>query len=119
MSVAVLRALKIGRALQPQITKGQHSSYFCGDICAGRTYSSPPWARDANGWNVAAQPNIVRNYHSVSLLMPDGRVWTAVRISKQSRVSKGASKKMQVSAGIRVSIIMKCKSQRVACPAEH
>jgi hypothetical protein len=34
-----------------------------------------------NKWTVLSQPNerasVPRNYHSVSLLMPDGRVWTA------------------------------------------
>jgi hypothetical protein len=28
-------------------------------------------------WSVLARATVVRNYHSVALLMPDGRVWTA------------------------------------------
>jgi hypothetical protein len=30
-----------------------------------------------NAWGVAAAAAVPRNYHSVALLMPDGRVWTA------------------------------------------
>lgn len=30
-----------------------------------------------NAWSTRASASVVRNYHSVALLMPDGRVWTA------------------------------------------
>lgn len=30
-----------------------------------------------NAWTITSRAQVIRNYHSVALLMPDGRVWTA------------------------------------------
>ena len=32
---------------------------------------------DTGAWSVLAEATVPRNYHSVALLMPDGRIWTA------------------------------------------
>lgn len=54
---------------------------FANGGVAVKNQDDPLWSEvyrvDKGEWNVAARPNKARNYHSVSLLMPDGRVWTA------------------------------------------
>jgi hypothetical protein len=41
-------------------------------VLAGELYDP-----ETDHWSVADSATVVRNYHSVALLMPDGRVWTA------------------------------------------
>ena len=35
------------------------------------------YSPESNSWQTLEPASVVRNYHSVALLMPDGRVWTA------------------------------------------
>jgi NPCBM/NEW2 domain/Domain of unknown function (DUF1929)/Glyoxal oxidase N-terminus len=40
-------------------------------------YESEIWNPETGQWQLGAQAQKPRNYHAVSLLLPDGRVWTA------------------------------------------
>jgi NPCBM/NEW2 domain/Domain of unknown function (DUF1929)/Glyoxal oxidase N-terminus len=40
-------------------------------------YTSEVWNPATGGWQLGATAQKPRNYHAVSLLLPDGRVWTA------------------------------------------
>ncbi len=40
-------------------------------------YASEIWNPETGSWQLAAAAKTPRNYHAVSLLLPDGRVWTA------------------------------------------
>ena len=58
--------------------------FVCGGVTAIGTDSDSKGVQRAelyrpatNRWHTLQQANVVRNYHSVALLMPDGRVWTA------------------------------------------
>jgi hypothetical protein len=58
--------------------------FVCGGIRAGGANSDRKGVLEAelyrpmtNRWLTLERATVVRNYHSVALLMPDGRVWTA------------------------------------------
>lgn len=55
-------------------------------VLTGEIYDPP-----TNSWATTRPASVVRNYHSVALLMPDGRVWTAGsnRNSQQSFPTPG------------------------------
>jgi hypothetical protein len=40
-------------------------------------YESEIWNPETGEWQITAKAQKPRNYHAVSLLLPDGRVWTA------------------------------------------
>jgi hypothetical protein len=58
--------------------------FVCGGVRTTGPGSDPTGVHEAevynpwtNAWTATPPATVVRNYHSVALLMPDGRVWTA------------------------------------------
>ena len=43
----------------------------------GTVYPTELWDKDTNTWTETAELTTPRNYHSTSLLLPDGRIWQA------------------------------------------
>ena len=57
------------------VSGGQSSGKIFVDY--GTVYPTELWDRQTNTWTEMAELTTPRNYHSTSLLLPDGRVWQA------------------------------------------
>jgi hypothetical protein len=57
--------------------------FVCGGVESGSLSDEPPVRKaevyhpDSDQWETLETAEVTRNYHSVALLLPDGRVWTA------------------------------------------
>lgn len=57
------------------VTRVPNSANLTNDVLTAEIYRRD--AADNYFWELAAKPTVARGYHSVALLLPDGRVWTA------------------------------------------